>query len=96
MPGLKWLPEALADLQRLHRFLADTSPEAARRAAAAILAGADRLQGRPEVGRPMEDGRREWVVPFGISAYVLRYRVDPGGCPVVLRVWHSREDRGRR
>ena len=94
MPTLKWLPEALVDLERLHRLLAGTSPQAARRATAAILAGADRLAEHPDVGRPMEDGRREWVVRFGIGAYVLRCRIDPDGCPVVIRVWHSREDGG--
>ncbi len=94
MPTLKWLPEALADLERLHRFLARTSPQAARRAAATILEGADLLEEHPGVGRPMEDGRRERIVRFGAGAYVLRYRIDPAGCPVVIRVWHSREDRG--
>ena len=32
MPTLKWLPEALADVDRLHRFLARMSPSAAQRA----------------------------------------------------------------
>ena len=93
MPELKWLPEALEDLERLHQFLAERSPKAARRAARAILNGADRLSELPEVGRPMDDGRREWFIPFGVGAYVLRYRIDPDGCPVVIRVWHSRERR---
>ena len=86
VPTLKWLPEALADLERLHRFLAEVSPQAARRAAATILGGADRLEEHSDLGRPMEDERREWIVRFGLDAYVLRYRVDPDGCPVVVRV----------
>jgi plasmid stabilization system protein ParE len=79
-------------VERLHRFLADVSPEAAARVAAAILAGAEELTARPDVGRPIGDGRREWFVPFGVGAYGLRYRIDPAGNVVVIRVWHSRED----
>ncbi len=93
MPQLIWLPEAVADLQRLHRFLADHSENAARRAATAIVDGADALLLNPTLGRPLGDGRREWFVPFGVGAYVLRYRVDPVGRLVVIRVWHSREER---
>jgi plasmid stabilization system protein ParE len=32
------------------------------------------------------------VAPFGRGAYVLRYRIDDDAV-VVLRVWHSREER---
>jgi hypothetical protein len=32
-------------------------------------------------------------VAFGAGAYVLRYRIDQAGSPVVIRVWHSRESR---
>jgi plasmid stabilization system protein ParE len=94
VPALRWLPEALEDVERLHSFLAEISPGAARRAAAAILAGADHLAEHPRIGRPLGDGRREWFAPFGVGAYVLRYRLDENGNPVVVRVWHSREQRG--
>jgi plasmid stabilization system protein ParE len=87
------LREALEDLERLHGFLASESPDAAMRAAAAILDGAVKLEDHPQIGKPLGDGRREWFVPFGVGSYVLRYRVDPHGCPVVIRVWHCREDR---
>ena len=95
MPPLKWLPEALADLERLHEFLAAISEDSARKSAATILVGAEELSDHPRVGKPMGDGRREWFIRFGAGAYVLRYRIDAEGCPVVIRVWHSREDRGR-
>jgi plasmid stabilization system protein ParE len=97
LPGLRWLPEALRDVDRLHGFLKQKSPEAARRAAALILAGADTLGRHPEIGRPMSDGtgRRELVLPFGAGGYVLRYMLDGEGSPVVIRVWHSLENRPR-
>jgi plasmid stabilization system protein ParE len=63
----------------LHEFLLSKNPNAAARAAAAILDGADFLGANPLVGRPMRDetDRREWFVVFGAGAYVLRYVVEP-------------------
>jgi plasmid stabilization system protein ParE len=90
---MRWLPGAVEDVARLHAFLVDLSPEAAARAAAAIRAGADELVANPRIGKPLGDGRSEWLIPFGVGAYVLRYRLDEQGAPVVIRVWHSREDR---
>lgn len=96
MPTLRWLPEALDDLQRRHRFLREMSPDAARRASVAILDGADLLMEHPRIGKPLDDERRDWFIPFGVGSYVLRYRLDDEKNPVVIRVWHSREDRPNR
>ena len=95
MPAVKWLPEALGDIERLYTFLNDKSPEAAARAATAILKGATLLKTTPRIGRPMPDetGRRELFVLFGAGAYVLRYMNENDNTVVVIRVWHSREDR---
>lgn len=89
---LIWLEEAVQDIARLKRFLEVKNPIAARRTARCILDGAKMLQQHPEAGAPMGDGRRELFLPFGASAYVLRYRVD-GDDVVVIRVWHGREQR---
>ena len=94
MPRLRWLPEALGDVERLHAFLLEQDRRAAARAAARILEGSEALAEHPRLGRPMGDGRREWVVRFGAGAYVLRYRLTADGDPVIIRVWHSREVRG--
>jgi len=93
---LLWLPEAQGDIRRLFDHLLEKSPSAAARAVRAIQLGADRLLEFPEIGRPMEDdtGRRELFIPFGASAYVLRYRIHDDTL-VVIRVWHSREERWR-
>ncbi len=95
MPQLKWLPEALADVERLHAFLLEKSPDAAARAAKVILDGAGFLTSIPDIGRPMEDdtGRREWAVSFGAGAFVLRYMRDKNDTVVIIRVWHSKENR---
>ncbi|NTW69836.1 MAG: type II toxin-antitoxin system RelE/ParE family toxin [Chlorobiaceae bacterium] len=95
MPQIDWLPEALADVERLHAFLHEKNPVAAARAAKAILEGAGMLKSIPDIGHPMDDdtGRRELVVSFGAGAFVLRYMRDKNNTVVIIRVWHSKENR---
>ena len=95
MPQIKCLPEALADIERLHAFLHEKSPDAAARAAKAILERAGFQKSIPDIGRPMDDdtGRREWVVSFATGAFVLRYMRDKNDTVVIIRVWHSKENR---
>jgi plasmid stabilization system protein ParE len=95
MAKIKWLPEALADIERLYAFLKDKDIEAAARAANSILQGIDILEASPRVGRPMPDetGRRELFVAFGAGAYVLRYILETDDVVIIIRVWHSRENR---
>jgi plasmid stabilization system protein ParE len=59
-----WLPEALADVQRLRLFLDDKNPTAAGRV---LQDGAKLLASFPEAGYPMNDGtdRRELFLLFG-------------------------------
>ena len=93
MPSLKWTSQALADVQRLQRFLADKNPDAARRAVQTIRAGVKILAERPRIGHPVEDMDpefREWLIPFGQSGYLVLYRID-AGVVVLLAVRHGRE-----
>lgn len=94
MPGLIWSPRALADLGRLHRFLADRDPEAARRAVRAIREGMRLVEAHPAAGRPAEGlddpaFRERWIA-FGGSGYLALYRLDDTRA-VVLAVRHGRE-----
>lgn len=86
---------AQADLLRLHGFLTDKNPDAARRAVSAIVGWINSLDLFPDRGRPSAvAGTRELIVPFGDLSYVLRYSRDAGRDElVILRVWHSREMR---
>jgi plasmid stabilization system protein ParE len=96
MPELRWLPAALDDLLRLADFVQKHNTDAARTVLRRIRVAADQLQQFPEIGRPMRRGdeRREFIVPFGKAAYVLRYRLDARrNSVVIIRVWHSRESR---
>lgn len=98
MSDALWLPEALADVERLYTFLFDKNPTAAAKAAQAILDGANALVAAPRAGRPMADDteRREWFIAFGAGTYVIRYRLNASDIPVIIRVWHSREDRSKQ
>ena len=92
--NLVWLPEAREDIRRLFEFLMTKNPGAAGRAVQTIRKGAAELETLPERGRPMNDDtrRRELLLPFGSSHYVLRYRID-GQSIVIIRVWHQREQK---
>jgi plasmid stabilization system protein ParE len=93
MPRLTWTPSALLDVQRLYRFLIVKNPDAARRAVKAIRQGVKVLEQQPKVGRPVEDmdnEYRDWIIDFGDSGYVARYRVDPQFVSV-LAIRHQKE-----
>jgi plasmid stabilization system protein ParE len=87
--------EAAADLERLHEFLREQNPDAAQRAVSVLADAVDSLATMPDRGRPSGiPAVRELIVPFGRSAYVIRYGhfVDEDSV-VVLRIWHGREQR---
>lgn len=93
MPRLIWSPPALLDVQRLYRFLAGKNVDAARRAVQAMRQGVKVLGHQAGVGRPVEDmpeAFREWVIDFGDSGYVVRYRIDPDAV-IILAVRHQKE-----
>jgi plasmid stabilization system protein ParE len=93
MPSLKWTPQALADVQRMHQFLIDKNPDAARRAVQTIRAGVKILASQPRIGHPAEDldpEYREWLIPFGQGGYLVLYRLD-GDAVILLAIRHGRE-----
>jgi plasmid stabilization system protein ParE len=94
MLSLHWLPDALEELKRLHRFIKPHSEDAAVRAVGALVAAAKSLEEFPEKGRPWEvDGDyRELPVRFGAKGYVIRYRLVEDQI-VIVRVWHGLEER---
>lgn len=93
MSRLIWSPAALRDVQRLHRVLAEKSPDAAGRAVKAIRDAMKIVALQPGIGRPAEEmdpEYREWLIDFGASGYVALYRLE-GDTAVVLAVRHQRE-----
>ncbi len=80
MPALIWTPRTLADLDRLHGFLAERDRDAARGAIRAIRDGMRLIAAHPEAGRPVEGldpaFRERWIF-FGGGGYLTLYRL-PG------------------
>jgi plasmid stabilization system protein ParE len=93
MAQIAWSRPALLDLSRLHHFLQEKSPEAARRAVAAIRESTAVLVSHPAAGRPVDGlppGIRDILVNFGAGGYVIRYRFDDNDV-LILRIRHMRE-----
>jgi plasmid stabilization system protein ParE len=84
---------AQSDLERLWAFLRDENPTAAQRAVSILEAAMRSLDTFPQRGLACGvPGVRELIVPFGRSAYVLRYALLPLTDEIViLRIWHGRE-----
>jgi len=69
---------ALSDLERLQAFLRDKNPTAAQRVVTLLGSTMQSLDAFPHRGLPAgAPGVRELIVPFGQSAYVLRYAFLP-------------------
>lgn len=69
------------------------SPLAAKRAGEAILKGVQALGAHPKMGRLIDDlpdQYREWLIDFGDSGYITRYRID-GDILTILAVRHQKE-----
>lgn len=93
-PELVWEPGAIDDLIRLREFLRPKSPKAAANAARRILDAANLLLEQPYLGHPIDEMPEfhKLFIPFGKNGYDLKYRLDNNKI-VILRIWHSREDR---
>ena len=93
MPQIVFSPAAVRDLERLRKFLQAKSPLAAKRAGEAILKGVQALGAHPKMGRLIDDlpdQYREWLIDFGDSGYITRYRID-GDILTILVVRHQEE-----
>jgi plasmid stabilization system protein ParE len=83
---------AASNIERLHRFLAEKNPDAAARAAKAILDRLADLARFPRLG-PVDPDRpdtRQLFITFGAAGYVARYGVI-GDTVTVFAVRHVRE-----
>lgn len=93
MSQVIFAPAAIRDLQRLRDFLRPKSPEAAQRAAQAVRQGVAILGTHPRLGRTIEDlpeAFREWLIDFGDSGYIVRYRLDSDAV-TILAIRHQKE-----
>jgi plasmid stabilization system protein ParE len=93
MAEIEFARRAQTDLQRLRAWLADVDPDAARRAAIAIVNAIERLGRFPGMAPPVKGSDvRELQVPFGRYGYVVRYVLQEDRV-LITRVFHGRESR---
>ncbi|MBU4433645.1 MAG: type II toxin-antitoxin system RelE/ParE family toxin [bacterium] len=83
---------AQKDVRRLDVQLSAHSPRAAARLGLLLEKALDSLVEAPMRGRLIGGTVREINIPFGRSAYVIRYRVS-GSRVIITRIWHGLEDR---
>lgn len=84
--------QAERDLAEQIEWLAERSPQAARKATARILHIFDLLEASPLLGAETHRGWREKGVKFGRDGYVICYVVRASDV-FVVRFKHSRQDR---
>ena len=92
MPQVIFAPAAIRDLQRLRDFLRPKSAEAAQRGCS-DPSGVTILGAHPRLGRTIEDlpeAFREWLIDFGDSGYVVRYRIGDDAV-TILAIRHQKE-----
>lgn len=89
---LRWSSKAVADLARLHDFLAPVNPRAAARVVQALTAAPSRLLEHPRIGEKLEEFEPREVRRILAGNYEMRYELR-GATIYVLRIWHTREDR---
>jgi plasmid stabilization system protein ParE len=89
---LQWTSKALADVVRLHSFLAPVNESAAARAVQALVSAPTRLLRQPRIGERLEEFEPREVRRLLVGRYEIRYEVREGVI-YVLRIWHTREDR---
>jgi addiction module RelE/StbE family toxin len=83
---VRWTADAADDLERIYDYIAETSPDSARRTARTIVEGVASLHSFPNRGRPGRvEGTREFV--FAPLPFVVVYEVDDE--VHVLRILHG-------
>lgn len=89
---LKWTSKALADLARLHDFLAPVNRSAAARTVQSLTAAPTNLLTNPRIGEKLDEFEPREVRRILVGHYEMRYEIQ-GPTVYLLRIWHTREER---
>ncbi len=87
-----WTRAALADLVRLHRFLASVDQRSAAKTVRTLTALPSRLAEHPRIGERLGEFTDNEVRRIVVGHYEMRYAIHQGRI-TILRLWHAREDR---
>lgn len=90
--AIRWTSAALADLSRLHAFLARVNRPAAARAVQRLTKAPAVLLNNPRIGEQLFQFQPNEIRRILVGDYEIRYEIQ-GLNVYVLRVWHTREDR---
>jgi plasmid stabilization system protein ParE len=90
--ALRWTRKAHSDLVRLHEFLRPVNPQAAGRVVRQLVAGAKRIPAHPRLGIRLREFEPREVRRVLVGDYEIRYELTEKDV-VVLRLFHTREDR---
>jgi len=89
---LKWTSKALADLARLHDFLALVNRPAAARTVQSLTAAPTNLLTNPRIGEKLDEFEPREVRRILVGHYEMRYEIQESTI-YLLRIWHMREER---
>lgn len=89
---VRWLSISERDLIRLYDFLKDVNPRAAARSVQGLLTAVRKLPDHPRVGTIIDTYAPREVRALHVNDYEVRYEII-GDTIIILRIWHTREDR---
>ena len=89
---IKWTSKALSDLVRLYEFLAVKNKRAAAQTVQSLSAAPDRLLDQARIGEKLDEFDPREVRRIIVGRYEMRYEIQDTNI-IVLRIWHTREDR---
>ncbi|PIP80092.1 MAG: plasmid stabilization system protein [Gammaproteobacteria bacterium CG22_combo_CG10-13_8_21_14_all_40_8] len=87
---LKFTAQALHDLYRLRKFIAEKNPKAATKYSEKLLSTIRKLESNPMLGKALEaelDGR-ELIAGHYVIHYTMRDELI-----YILKIWHGKEER---
>lgn len=89
---IKYSPQSVSDLKRLHDFVAEKNPLSARKIAIEIQESVEKLKHFPNIGLPVSRAENpEKIRDLYVGKYTLRYQIENGELIYVLRIWHNKE-----
>jgi plasmid stabilization system protein ParE len=77
---------------RVHDFLKEVNPRAAKQVVSTLNLAAKNLSAYPHLGHRLEDYSPENVRVLIVGDYEMRYELI-GDIIYIIRLWHTREDR---
>ncbi len=88
MTAIRWSPEAVADLQDIHDWIARDSPRYARAMVSRLVEAVEQLVVQPRSGRTMPEAHDPTIRELIVESYRLVYRVRDEHVEVIT-VFHA-------